>query len=98
MTTKTRKACFYQTTNQFEPAKNWLLTLKDKLGRAKIFARIKRAELGNFGDHKGIGEGVSELRISHGPGYRIYFGIDNVEKLIILLEAGDKSSQEKDII
>lgn len=97
METKERKASFYQTEDEKEPAKDWLDSLKDKLGLAKIFTRIRRAEKGNFGDYKGVGEGVSELRITHGPGYRVYYGIDESGDLIILLVAGDKSSQEKDI-
>lgn len=95
MKIKKRSAFFYQTAEEKKPAMEWLDSLKDKMGLAKILTRIRRAELGNFGDHKGVG--VYELRITHGPGYRIYYGIDVGGDLIILLLAGDKSSQEKDL-
>ena len=62
----------------------------------KIFSAIARMKLGNFGDVKPVGEGVSERRIDHGPGYRIYFGKDG-KKLVILLGGGTKSRQNKDI-
>ncbi|MBI2520196.1 MAG: type II toxin-antitoxin system RelE/ParE family toxin [Bdellovibrio sp.] len=97
MEIKGRTARFYRTEGEKEPAREWLDSLKDKVGQAKIFTRIRRAETGNFGDHKVVGEGVSELRITHGPGYRIYYGVDDNDNLIILLVAGDKSTQEKDI-
>jgi len=97
METKERTTSFYQTEDEKEPAREWLDSLKDKLGQAKILTRIRRAETGNFGDHKAVSEGVSELRITHGPGYRVYYGIDDSGDLIILLLGGDKSSQDKDI-
>jgi len=59
-------------------------------------ARVTRAELGNLGDHRSVGQGVVELRIHYGPGYRIYVGLRGQE-LMVLLGAGDKSSQDKDI-
>ncbi len=85
METRERIAQFYKDTNEKEPAKVWLDSLKDKKGVAKIITRIKRAEAGNFGDHKRIGEGLNELRIPYGPGYRVYFGIDDSGDFIILL-------------
>ena len=78
------------------PFSNWLLTLKDVKGRAAIRARLERVRLGNLGDCKSIGDGVSELRISFGPGYRVYFGQDG-PTLIVLLCGGDKSTQKRDI-
>ena len=82
-----------QKTQYFE---NWLIRLKDIKVRVKILTRLKKVELGNLGDHKSIGEGIFEMRIDYGPGYRLYFtrskGI-----VIILLIGGDKSSQAKDI-
>ena len=64
--------------------------------RARIQTRIDRVELGNFGDHKRVGKGVSELRIDFGPGYRIYYGADGKE-LVILLAGGTKRRQARDI-
>jgi len=74
----------------------WLLKLKDIKGKVAIIRRIKRLSTGNFGDHKTIGDGVSELRITVGPGYRVYYTQQESE-IIILLVGGDKSTQSKDI-
>ena len=74
----------------------WFESLKDKQTARRIQARIDRAEEGNFGDHKAVGEGVSEMRIHHGPGFRVYFTQHGLE-IVILLAGGDKSSQSKDI-
>lgn len=81
---------------QTEVFLKWLLGLRDIRARARIQARIHRLELGNFGDTKPVGEGVSELRIDYGPGYRVYF-VRRRSELVILLAGGDKSSQSKDI-
>lgn len=78
------------------PFNDWLESLRDRQTRARIRARINRVRLGNFGDCKSVGKGVSELRIDYGPGYRVYFGIAGT-KLVILLCGGDKSSQSGDI-
>ena len=74
----------------------WLDELRDLRARSRIQARIERLAAGNPGDVKPAGEGVSELRIDYGPGYRVYFKRRGRE-LIILLAGGDKSSQAKDI-
>ena len=74
----------------------WLDALRDLRARARIQARIERLAQGNAGDVQPIGEGVSELRIHFGPGYRVYFKQQRRE-LIILLAGGDKSTQTKDI-
>ncbi|MFZ4405381.1 MAG: type II toxin-antitoxin system RelE/ParE family toxin, partial [Pseudobdellovibrionaceae bacterium] len=79
-----------------EPAKEWIGSLKDNMGKAKILTRIERAQGGNFGDHESVGGGVFELRISFGPGYRVYYALEGQE-LILLLVAEDKSTQQKDI-
>jgi putative addiction module killer protein len=74
----------------------WLKKLRDKTARAKILFRLQRVELGNLGDIKAVSHGITEMRIPHGKGYRIYYKI--VEKqVILLLIGGDKSTQEKDI-
>lgn len=74
----------------------WLDALQDLQARARIQARIERLAAGNSGDVEPVGEGVSELRINYGPGYRVYFKKRGRE-LIILLAGGDKSTQTKDI-
>ena len=74
----------------------WLLKLKDKTAKQKISLRVQRLAFGNPGDVKPVGEGVSELRIPYGPGYRVYY-TQRGNVLIILLCGGDKSTQSKDI-
>jgi putative addiction module killer protein len=74
----------------------WLAGLKDQKARLKIAVRIDRLALGNPGDVKPVGSGVSEMRIDYGPGYRVYF-IQRGEILILLLCDGDKKSQQRDI-
>jgi len=74
----------------------WYENLKDRKARARIQARIDRIEMGNFGDVAPVGEGVSELRIFYGPGYRVYF-IQRDTVVVILLSGGVKSSQKTDI-
>ncbi|MFN0277419.1 MAG: type II toxin-antitoxin system RelE/ParE family toxin [Pyrinomonadaceae bacterium] len=81
---------------QTEAFSEWLRKLRDLRARARIQARIDRLELGNAGDTRPVGEGISEMRIDHGPGYRIYF-IKRASELIILLAGGDKGSQSRDI-
>lgn len=83
----------FQRSNEFDA---WLAALKDKIGRARIALRIRSAEYGNFGDCGPVGEGVSEMRIHFGPGYRVYF-TRRGEVLYLLLLGGDKSSQKRDI-
>ena len=80
-------------TVEFE---TWLRGLRDHVARARILVRIDRLALGNMGDVKPVGEGVSELRIAHGPGYRVYFQRRG-QALVLLLCGGNKSSQRKDI-
>ena len=86
----------YEMHDGKRPFSNWLLELRDIKARAKVRTRINRLQLGNMGDCKSVGEGVSELRIPYGPGYRVYFG-QKGELTVILLCGGDKSSQKKDI-
>lgn len=74
----------------------WIDNLADIRARARILVRVERLAAGNPGDVKPVGEGVSELKIDYGPGYRVYFKKQGQE-LVILLAGGDKSSQAKDI-
>ncbi len=74
----------------------WLRRLKDERAKAKIAARLRRMAFGIFGDVSPVGEGVSELRIFEGPGYRIYF-VQHGSSVVILLCGGDKKSQARDI-
>ncbi len=75
---------------------DWMQALRDSMARARIAARIRRLQLGNPGDVQAVGEGVSELRIHHGPGFRVYF-VWHGDEIVILLCGGDKKSQDKDI-
>ena len=74
----------------------WLDKLRDEQARSRILIRIRRLSLGNFGDVKPVGEGVSELRIDYGPGYRVYF-LKVGTLLVLLLIGGTKKTQEADI-
>ncbi|MBW6509472.1 MAG: type II toxin-antitoxin system RelE/ParE family toxin [Desulfuromonadales bacterium] len=82
-----------RTTARFT---KWFRSLKDRRAKARIQARIDRVEMGHFGDVAPVGEGVSELRIFYGPGYRVYF-VQQDAVVVILLSGGDKSSQKADI-
>lgn len=74
----------------------WLAGIKDRNTRARIFHRFDSIHLGNFGDHKNLGDNLFELRFFFGPGYRVYFTIQR-ERVILLICGGDKSTQAKDI-
>ena len=73
----------------------WFERLRDKRARAQILARVRRLQLGNPGDVRPVGRGVSEMRIDHGPGYRVYF--IHRQQAVVLLAGGDKSGQGRDI-
>ena len=79
-----------------EAFETWLNTVRDLRAKASILSRIERVEDGNFGDHRSVGAGVSELRINVGEGYRVYYTIRR-ETVVILLCGGDKSRQRQDI-
>lgn len=81
---------------QTEHYARWFDALRDRMTRARIDTRIRRLSLGLSGDAKPVGSGVSELRIDHGPGYRIYF-VQRGSDIIVLLAGGDKGSQAQDI-
>ena len=88
---------YYVTKEGKKPFKEWLESLRDIKARAKIRVRLDRARLGNLGDNRSVGEGVRELRLDYGPGYRIYFAIEG-NRLILLLLGGEKSEQDRDIV
>jgi putative addiction module killer protein len=75
---------------------DWLGALRDLRGKAKILVRIERLANGNPGDVQPVGEGVSELRINYGPGYRVYY-VQRGQRFILLLAGGDKGTQDRDI-
>lgn len=87
---------YYLDDNGKAPFLGWLYALRDEVAVYRIRARLDRVELGNFGTAKPVGEGVSELKIDHGPGYRVYYAM-NVKSVVLLLIGGDKSTQHKDI-
>jgi len=84
------------TVRETENFKKWIRELKDRIAQSVIIARIRRISAGNFGDSKPVGDGVSELRIDYGPGFRVYF-TRRGQEIIILLCGGDKSTQSRDI-
>ncbi|MBI3610620.1 MAG: type II toxin-antitoxin system RelE/ParE family toxin [Nitrospirae bacterium] len=87
---------YYLTETGGKPFKEWLDGLKDIMARQKVRIRLDRARLGNLGRNRSVGEGVYELKIDYGPGYRVYYAIEK-KTFVLLLMGGDKSSQGKDI-
>ena len=79
-----------------EVFEEWLIGLRDLRARASILTRLERIEDGNFGDHRSVGGGISELRVNVGQGYRVYYTIRQ-QTVVILLCGGDKDSQRRDI-
>lgn len=75
---------------------DWFAGLRDRVARARITVRIRRLSLGNPGDVKPVGSGVSEMRIDYGPGYRVYF-VRRGDTVVVLLCGGDKRNQDRDI-
>ena len=86
----------YRTADGREVVSEWLERLRDVRAKARIAVRITRLAAGNFGDCKPLRDGVSELRVDYGPGYRIYFSMVGTQ-VVLLLCAGDKRTQEADI-
>jgi len=84
------------TINRSSHFDTWLANLRDNIAKARIIARIKSAELGNLGDCEPVGEGVHEMRVHIGAGYRIYF-TKRERTIIFLLSGGNKSTQKRDI-
>lgn len=87
---------YYQTTDGRRPVADWLSSLSDTTASARIVARLQRLALGLRGDWKSVGSGVFELRIDHGPGYRVYCAQDG-NRWIVLLCGGNKRTQLRDI-
>jgi putative addiction module killer protein len=90
-----KKISYYILPNGRAPFSDWFHTI-DSMAADIVHDRLERVKEGYYGDYKNLGEGVLELRVHFGPGYRIYFGIDGLE-MVLLLCGGDKSSQSKDI-
>lgn len=88
---------YYITDAGKIPFKKWLENLKDVRARAKIRIMLDRIRLGNFGHAKSVGDGVHELKIDYGPGYRVYYALAG-KAVVLLLLGGDKASQGKDIV
>jgi putative addiction module killer protein len=86
----------YVTTEGKIPLRDWLTALRDVRARARIRVRLNHVRLGNFGDARPVGDGVSELRIPYGPGYRVYVASAG-STVVLLLCGGDKSTQSRDI-
>ena len=94
--TQTKRIIIYVDENGHEPYRNWIDNLKDKKNQQRIRARIRRLAEGLYGDCHSVGEGILELRMFFGLGYRVYFGED-ADNIVILLCGGDKDSQNQDI-
>ena len=86
----------YETREGVRPLEDWLAGLRDRQARARIRVRLDRLAEGNPGDYKSVGEGVTELRIGYGPGYRVYFA-SRGDQFVLLLCGGDKTTQPADI-
>ncbi len=87
---------YYKKVDGTVPVWDWLKGLGSSVDRGRILRRLERVAEGNLGDHKALGGGINELRCFFGPGYRVYYGVDS-ETYIVLLIAGDKSTQSTDI-
>jgi putative addiction module killer protein len=86
----------YLTLDGHDPYIEWLSALADRMAKARVATRVQRMAGGNFGDCKPVGGGVWELRVDHGPGYRVYYARAG-DRLILLLVGGDKRRQQADI-
>ncbi len=91
-----KQVIFYQDESGNEPFTDWINNFRDRLTRRRILQRIFRLQSGNYGDYKSLKDGVFELRLTFGAGYRVYFGEDG-DKIVVLLCGGDKSTQQQDI-
>ncbi|HQR34361.1 MAG TPA: type II toxin-antitoxin system RelE/ParE family toxin [Blastocatellia bacterium] len=91
-----KQIIIFETVEGARPFEDWLDGLRDRRAVARVDARVTRLQTGNPGDYKWIGEGVYELRIDYGPGYRIYFAFSG-QQIVLLLCGGDKATQQADI-
>jgi putative addiction module killer protein len=91
-----KRIIIYRDACGNEPFTSWFASLRDGKARSRIDARLRRLEQGLYGDCEPVGEGVLELRMFFGPGYRVYFGEDD-KNIVVLLCGGDKDSQKQDI-
>lgn len=91
-----REVLIYETADSKCPFEDWLIKLKDVVARATIRKRINRVRMGNLGKNRSLGDGVWELKVDFGPGYRVYYGEDG-PTVVVLLCGGDKGSQDRDI-
>lgn len=91
-----REILIFETSDGRVPFRDWMNRIKDQPIYERIMSRLERVEEGNFGEHRSVGEGVSELVINFGPGYRVYYGLDGIN-IVILLTGGSKATQRKDI-
>lgn len=96
MQAKPRSIDYYKTRTGKEPAKEWLSSVKDTLTQAILYKRIRQAGLGQFGKARNLGDGIWELKVDYGPGYRLYYGIHG-DELILILMGGSKRTQTADI-
>lgn len=92
-----KEVIVYETSSGTEPFTEWLRALRDREAQTRIRARLNRLETqGNLGDYKSVGTGIYELRIDHGPGYRVYCAFAG-QRVVLLLCGGDKSTQQRDV-
>ena len=96
METDPYRIAYYTDELGKKPFREWLLALRDQMAVVRIRARLTRVRAGNFGTVRNVGEGVVELKIDHGPGYRVYYTID-AGTIVLLLCGGDKRTQQRDI-
>ena len=87
---------YYLAADESCPFQEWLCGLRDRIAESRIRARLARVRCGNFGVNKSLGDGVHELKIDHGPGYRLYYALAG-KMVVLLLIGGDKSTQSRDI-